>query len=251
MWITDAPFKLDNRWVFEGTTPPQPTSRDHVFHSAGEDFVGTMDLARNALGIALYCHAKRDPENISDDREPFWEYRAIAAHWLNIASDRVRDYLIMARFGVHAKQYNKQKPANIHAAFAHPFQNAAPDEGPRVVEVTNALAPLAVELGELRDIRNGIVHEVASRVGANAMSLFMDQSERANRPAAERQVFTPSVAAETDQNPMQTIVESFELEICEALSELKKWYLLLVRSGSLTFEFEYWKRLHQQQQERR
>ncbi len=70
------------------------------YYKAAEDFLGTMELARNAIGLLLYGFEHRKPDNILDDIEPFWEHSAGAALWLNIAADRIREYYVTARFGV-------------------------------------------------------------------------------------------------------------------------------------------------------
>jgi|ERR1035437_10159977 hypothetical protein len=100
MWTTDAPFELDFNFWHRTVPPPRPTEQDEIFHTAGEDFIGTMELARNSIGLTRYSWEQRKPDDVLDDEETFWEYRASAAIWLNICSDRVRDYFVMARFGV-------------------------------------------------------------------------------------------------------------------------------------------------------
>ena len=40
------------------------------------------------------------------------------------------------------------------------------------------------------------------------------------------------------------MVEARQKELRNALQELREWYLLLARAGSLVFEYEYWKRIN-------
>src|SRR6266540_392309 len=112
MWTTDAPFKLEFNFWHQTVPPPEPTERDEIFHKAGEDFIGTMELARNSIGLNRYSWEHRKPGHMLNDEETFWEHRAAAALWLNIASDRIRDYFVMARFGLSTKEYNKLHEKN-------------------------------------------------------------------------------------------------------------------------------------------
>lgn len=103
MWTTHAPFEPDLFWDRQ-TPPPKPTERDEIFHKAGEDFIGTMELARNSLGLSRYSWEHRKLLVLGEEEE-FWEHRAATALWLNIASDRIRDYFVMARFGISTDKF--------------------------------------------------------------------------------------------------------------------------------------------------
>ncbi|SNT13626.1 hypothetical protein SAMN05421770_104328 [Granulicella rosea] len=85
MWCTDAPFKPRSNVWDRTTAPIMPSERDEIFYKAGEDFIGTMELAKHAIGMVLYSFEHRKPDNILDDTLSFWEYRASATIWLNIA----------------------------------------------------------------------------------------------------------------------------------------------------------------------
>jgi hypothetical protein len=54
------------------------------------------------------------------------------------------------------------------------------------------------------------------------------------------EVFDLSVRADV----IKAIEEGKQKELRDALQELREWYLLLVRSSSMVFEFEYWKRIN-------
>jgi len=240
MWSTDAPFKptFFNFWNRD-SPPPVPTERDEVFYKAGEDFIGTMELARNALGIVLYCYAnRRKPENIRNilgDEEQFWEFRAVTALWLNISSDRIRDYFIMGRFQVSTKKFKN---------YAQPFRMHEANEGPSAREVAEKLIPLAERLGQLRRKRNEIVHTVASRQGSNALVSLKNQREEATQtPYVARSVEASMQDRRAMDDLVETLNENHQKELWDALLQLKEWYMLLVQTASLVFEFEYWKRI--------
>jgi hypothetical protein len=242
MWTTDAPFKPAFAFWNRQTPPPLPSERDEIFHRAGEDFFGTMEFARNAVGATLYRFEHRKPDNILDDDERFWESRATATVWLNIASDRIRDYFVMARFGVTSKDYGKQHEKN--GIYARPFRMHDPGETPHAKSAAHKLDPVAGKLGKLRRTRNEIVHSLASRQGHKAMVSLKNQREQAMNPTP---VPRPSTEAFTRKSDWSRVVKKLSdkrlQEHQDAINVLKVWYMLLVEASALTFEFEYWKRI--------
>ena len=102
MWDLDAPFTLDFAFWDRSTPPPSPTDRQEALHKAGEDFVGTMDLARNAIALTRYCYEHGKPPEVLDEEELFWEHHAAACLWMSTSTDRLLDYFVMARFGLTA-----------------------------------------------------------------------------------------------------------------------------------------------------
>ena len=233
---TPAYFPFWNR----DSPPPVPTDRDEVFYKAGEDFIGTMELARNALGIVLYCYANRkEPEtrqHILGDEEQFWEFRAVTALWLNISSDRIRDYfIIMGRFQGSTKKFKN---------YAQPFRLHEANEGPSAKDVAERLIPLAERLGQLRQTRNEIVHTVASRQGSNALVSLKNQREAATQaPYVPRSVEASMQDRRAMDDSVETLNENHRKELLDGFVQLKEWYMLLVQTASLVFEFEYWRRI--------
>ena len=61
MWTTDAPFELDFNFWDRSSPPPNPTERDEIFHKAGEDFIGTMEIARNSLATKTRFNHYQSP----------------------------------------------------------------------------------------------------------------------------------------------------------------------------------------------
>lgn len=242
MWSTDAPFEPDFFW--ERTVPPlEPTERDEIFYKAGEDFIGTMELARNSLGLTRYSWEHRRPDNVLDDEDTFWEHRAGTVLWLNIASDRIRDYFVMARFGISTKQYHKLHEKN--GIYARPFRMHQAGEGKLARKAAVELLPFAERLGRFRRTRNEIVHSIASRQGSNAVISLTNQREAATRIPFVPQSSTPAILDSKGWNEtIKAIEEARQKELRDAVQELREWYLLLVRVGSIVFELEYWKRVN-------
>jgi hypothetical protein len=219
-----------------------PTKRDEIFFKAGEDFIGTMELARNAIGICRYSWEVRKPDRTVDDEDGFWEYRAAAAVWLNIASDRIRDYFVMARFGMTSKDYKTLHKSN--GIYARPFRMHPAGEGESAREAAFDLVSVAERLGRFRKTRNHIVHDIASRQGTNAVtSLNHQRKEAAQSPFVPRSLGEVMVDWNTRSEGINAIVQEREDALRGALDELREWYLLLVRAASVVFEYEYWKRL--------
>ena len=151
MWTTDAPFKPS--WhLWDRTAPPKkPSLHDEAFYKAGEDFIGTMEMAREAIGLALYSFKNRKSDNLIDDDEDFWEQYGAAAVWLNAASDRIRDYFLMARHGVTANVYKKGDRGKN--SYTHPFLSFDPNETPNAKVAAEQLAKDAKKLDRRRSSR--------------------------------------------------------------------------------------------------
>src|ERR1035441_8690499 len=178
MWLIDRPFELD--FHFWGRDAPvEPTAREKALLLLGEDFVGTMDLARNALGLCLYCHANRKPDEILEDDEYFWEQRTTATVWLSTASDRIRDYFVIARFQITVSELINQDRA--FKRFSHAFEIRDPRSGPYANDVLEKLKPLAERLADARQTRNKIIHEIASRRACNAALTLKLQHDEVRR----------------------------------------------------------------------
>ena len=242
IWSSDAPFKP--RWnIWDQTSlPPMPTERDEIFYKAGEDFIGTMELAKNAIGLVLYSFEHRKPDNIMDDAEYFWEYRAAASVWLNIAADRLRDYFVMARFGITAKEYGTLDDKN--GKYARPFRMHQPTDTPRAKTAAVALLKDAEKLRKHRYIRNEIVHAIASKQGENAViSLKQQKEEASQKPYVSRSSSEAVRNRKTWTEAIEAMSAKRKKELEDAISILKNWYILLIHAAGLVFEYEYWKRI--------
>lgn len=240
IWSTDAPFEPSWFPWERSSPPPMPTERDETFYKAGEDFIGTMELARNAIGLALYSFEHRKPDNIMDDDVYFWEQSASAAVWLNIAADRIREYHVMARFGITAEQYDTQFR---RAGFLRPFRAYEPDATRKAKEAAADLLKDAKELESRRSARNEIVHEVASRQGRNAVVMLKHQKEASSQTS---QVSVSNATIEevrSWKDASEAIHAQRRKEMEDTISDLKAWYLLAVHACALAFEYEYWKRI--------
>jgi len=241
IWSTDAPFEPDWFGWTRSKPPVMPTKQEEAYYKAAEDFIGTMELARNAIGLVLYSFEHRKPANILDDIEPFWEHSAGAAVWLNIAADRIREYYVTARFGVPPEEYGAQGTRN---GFTKPFKAFDANEKPNAQRAAAALRSDAKKLDKRRTTRNTIVHEVASRQGRNAiLSLKHQREESTPGPHVPRETANVTEEAKTWKDATEAIQAERRKEMEDAISDLKAWYLLAVHACALAFEYEYWKRI--------
>jgi hypothetical protein len=242
MYFTDPPFELD--LPFSEHPPASPSEADEAYHLAYEDFVGAMDVARTMLGIAFYCYENRKPAPILDDEEAFWLYVGNTSLWLNIASDRIRDFLVMARFGVPFETYKGQDRNNRE--YSQPFSDH-PESGKAVESASKQLLVPAQCVQKFRKKRNGIVHKIASRRASNAMKMLQYQKDAASSKRASSVVHSsalsvPASGGEKWVAAFDGMVEEKWKEMESELNELKDWYLQLVTLASVVFEYEYWKR---------
>lgn len=238
MWQVNPPFDHDWEALFNHGTPPTyaPTNRDEVLVRTGEDFVGTMEFARRSLGMALCFGAVANPMNhISENRE-FWHEYATTAQWLNIASDRVRDYFLMARFEQEEEDYSKcyrEKNKTRGVQYTAPFVEALRGAQDDTRELLSELSSIASELQTHRKVRNDIVHRVATQAAQQSIAILREQRELAKKSKTIR-IPTPTyedLQAHTASLPEDALVSEIET--------LKLWYTRLVKASSLVFEFEY------------
>ena len=231
MWQMSPPFTPDWSVLFGGTSATyEPTKRDEILVLNGEDFAGTMIFARRSLGMALlYSTVAENDDGIGENVE-FWHEYATTMQWLNIASDRIRDYFVMARFGKKTaeaffKAYKERNP-DSSTSFATPFEealNGAPDDS---LDVLRRLHDIAVALQSHRTDRNAIVHKVATRTAQQSLWILRDQRQRAASRQSSRQNASPQ---DVSTPPAEATVP--------AIQQLKRWYLELVQMSSFVFEF--------------
>jgi hypothetical protein len=244
MWQLDQPLArpLDDPFE-ERRVLERPSPRDKQVLVAGEDFCGMMRLARSSIGLALLWRRYRPGDPLND--QPYLDlHQTDAILKLAIASDRLRDVLIVACTGDTVDTYQHATKANRR--YVTPFERVAQilaARGVPVVEITDSIAalpPLAHKIFTNIDTRNKIVHEIATRTGhltrqqADALEQRYDRESRtgpvAVKPMREIRDFSEAVsthAAELDQ----------------AVKTLIDWYALLVSASNLVFQIEYWSRI--------
>jgi len=241
MWQTDGP-SIDEAALFgESPVRRRPEDIEKEILTSGEDFWGLMEASRLSMGLGLVWkhQAKANPIN---DSSFFWLHYTDSFLKLAIASDRLRDLLIIACTGALPKRYIKK-----NRLYVTPFEKAGEliaNRGiadQRLVDPLAALPAVAHTLCKYRLRRNAIVHDVATRmaqfVGETVLKLQQryDQEQKSESRAESCQPRDMVSRAERRRSEI-------ELEIDRAMEELKDWYTLLIEASNYVFQVEYWTR---------
>ncbi|WP_156918262.1 hypothetical protein [Bradyrhizobium sp. Cp5.3] len=237
MWQIEPPIS-DERffWTYSarrGTPPPPaPTDRQKFLMTSGTDFEGLMAWARLSIGIVL-SQASGLLKNIFSDETFFEMHRASALIYLSTASDRIRDFFVMAVFNKPRAKYDGQRNfsgeprGRFKTAFEEALQTV--DGQQDIAKCFAALVPLAEEIERLRRLRNEMVHELAT--------------EAARR---ERQhLGTPPVQADPDidfgliQEAARKQEQRQKERLNTTVGDLLRWYELLVKFSNEAFIVEH------------
>jgi hypothetical protein len=169
IWQIDAPYTLTFSWAGNGTSERKPTERQLKLYKNGEDFIGTMDFARRSIGKALCYATIADPDEFMPDHPEFWHEYATAVQWLYIASDRLLDYF----WATGVAKPKSQRNATYSSFFKAAFDS---ETDPTDKQNLKELLGVAVNIQTLRDDRNQIVHEIASRYAQQSMAVLSASS---------------------------------------------------------------------------
>jgi hypothetical protein len=246
MWQVDQPG-LDHAALF-GEQPVRqcPGALDDVVLGLGEDFTGMMQASRLSIGLSLLWHQQARGHLLG--QSPFyWLHHTDALLKLAIASDRLRDLLIVACTGASPSSYKGANQRNRR--FATPFKEGKallearglPDG--RLIEAALLLPPFGEQLFSYIDRRNRIVHEVATRMAKLMRESVSELRERFDRERLHG--FTPGPMPEDEaawSAAEETRTQELHSEIDDSLQEVVDWYRLLVHASNAVFQVEYWSR---------
>jgi hypothetical protein len=231
MWEMNPPFEHDWGVLLEEGRRPKyaPSKRDEVLLKSGEDLTGTMIFARRSLGLALCFAAVAKPDVIGGN-DQFWQEYAATLMWLNIASDRLRDFFLMARFGQTTDQYrecyrNEHNPKDYRVPYSAPFKTSTEDVATDLKSYLEELSRLADNLQQHRRKRGDRVHQIATMSAQRSVDLLQEQRRLAGKTT----------------NPNGPILQDEALP--PAIEEMKLWFERLIKATSLVFEFEYFSRV--------
>ncbi len=223
MFQVSPPFQPDWTALLNGGLVSYiPTIKDEALLRAGEDFIGTMISARRSIGMALCCSLLSDKSGISEDIE-FWHEYSTALQWLDIASDRIREFFLMATFGQTPEQYSNKK-------YVAPFHDASKKATHDNRNVLTKLSEIAKQIRLHRQSRNSIVHEMATRTAQLSLAILHDQRQRGIQKG------------QTTPRPATGLGMAGAHNVTSAIEKMKSWYKHLVNASSLVFEFEYFTR---------
>jgi hypothetical protein len=244
MWQIDQPqIDYNDLW---GELPilRRPAEVEKQILTLGEDFDGLMRTSRLSLGLSLVW-AVPAKANVLNESTYFWLHRMNAFLNLAIASDRLRDLLIVACAGDAPKVFKKKCKQNHW--YVTPFKNAGQLLLSRGFSDQRLEQPLADLPQEAKDIyqkikrRNSIVHELATRIAKQVNKSIADIQRRYDDE--QKKGFQP-IAANLPAWASQETVRMSDLrsEIDSAVTELRDWYSLLIKASNNVFQVEYWSR---------
>jgi hypothetical protein len=243
MWQLDQPLARTLDPFSERPVLERPSPRDKQVLVAGEDFSGMMRLARLSIGLALLWRRYRPGHPLDD--QPYLDLQQTDAILkLAIASDRLRDVLIVACTGDTVDAY--QNAAKVNRRYVTPFESAAQLLTARevpLVEMTDpiaALPPLAHKIFTNIDTRNKIVHEIATRTGHLTRQQADALEQRYDR---ERRAGPVAVKSMPEIRDFSEAVATYAAELDQAVKTLIDWYALLVSASNQVFQIEYWSRI--------
>lgn len=245
MWQLESPLLNDMLNLAFPDVPVihRPTPDDEVVAVAGSDFEGHIRLARMSLGLALWQQHLAE-EAVFDDNDYFWLHYASAMVMLNVASDRIREFFVMAYFRETLDTYQKKKRRGMNSKYYQtPFIEASALEamgsGDKVIEnLLGRLEPLAQEIYRNRNDRNTMVHEISTVIGTRKAKLTQKLRKRFD----EQQASSPARNTRDSGDPAARFKETRDQhasQLCKATNQIVSWYKTLIQTSSLVFELEY------------
>jgi hypothetical protein len=245
MWQTDQPTIDLHALLGETPVRKRPKDVEKEILTAGDDFCGLMTISRLSIGLMLMWQ-RQARDNLLNESSFFWLHHTDAFLKLAIASDRIRDLLIVACTGTEPKIYKKKDPRN--RLYVTPYKDARKLLADRGLEDQRLLEPLeslprqAEEVYTYIDRRNKIVHEIATRVGISTRDSVLELQHRHDEeqthgfsPRSYEQWFSTGADRARD--------DEHHRKIDRAINELREWYALLIQTSNCVFQVEYWSRV--------
>lgn len=248
MWQVQSPLLNDHLNLGFPDIPVthKPTKEEEALVVIGGDFEGQVRLGRMSLGLALW-QQELAQEAVFDDNDYFWLHYASAMVMLNAASDRIREFFVMAFFRQKIRAYenkgSKEKWATKRKSlYVTPFIHArdleARDSGDQLIEqLLERLVSLAHDVFSNRRDRNSIIHDISTIIGRRERSLTCQLRQRFD----EQQHSNSALQTSEIGDPVETFKEVQNVhraELRKAADQIISWYMTLIRASSLVFEVE-------------
>lgn len=244
IWQTSPPIERDWEYLF-GKAPigHRPTEKEKRLTVAGSDFEGLMRASRLSIGLCL-LHKSIAMKKVLEDNHYFWLHHTDSIIQLNMASDRIREYFLVSFFGKTLDEYKKEGKNNHR--FVTPFnqvrdqyENNQVDKN--ISNIVAALPDIAAQIYSFRKSRNGIVHEISTKLGK-----FHKEFVESQQHAFDSNHVPKTAKDEPDHETIRIRHEKIEKEhkqeLCEASKIIIKWYKILIKFSSYVFELEHWLR---------
>lgn len=241
MWQISPPIETEWEYLMgTGPTRHRPTEKEKLLTVAGNDFEGLMRASRMSIGLSL-LHKSIAEQKPFDDNHYFWLHHTDAMLQLNMASDRIREYFVIAFYDETSEEYKEK--GRKKSWYVTPFIEARDrcQEHQIRANIVNAIAPLpslAEKIYSYRELRNETVHQIATRLGKMHKELIERQQQdydTAKEPVTPKE--KPDYAALLEaQNKLN---EKHEQELSVAANMIIEWYKILVKFSSHVFESEH------------
>jgi hypothetical protein len=217
LWQTDPPFEPDFSGMMNGEVVKyEPTTRDEVLTRNGEDFVAVMIAARRSMGMS-FVRARSIQAAVNS--EEFWQEYSTCTMLLSIASDRLRDFLVMAVDGIDFENLRRENDRG------RAIKGAIPK--------IPGLAAFVMEILRFKEIRDDIVHRLAMLPARRMLNSLRTQKEHAisGRPV---KIWVPT--AEEWESVMAQSMGGPTLDA--EIDQMKKWHHCLIEASNLVFRAE-------------
>jgi len=241
MWQTDPPVEVDWEFLFNGAAvSSRPTENQKTLIVAGHDFEGVMRAARVSIGLCL-IHEELALKAIFSENHYFWIHQMHAVLLLNIASDRIREYFVVAMFKCTADAYKRNGKKT--GWFVTPFVEAREKSGdaPAIKEIDDLLKKMpqmANQVFQWREQRNSITHEISSRLARRQKEVIDRQQQAFDDPSTPN--FAPDPESfEEMRRGQERADKEHQKEILDASNWIADWYRLLVDLSNAVFECEH------------
>jgi len=245
IWQTNPPVEAEWEYLFgDGPVRHRPTEKEKLLTVAGNDFEGLMRASRLSIGLCL-LHETIAARKPLDDNHYFWLHHTDSILLLNMASDRIREYFLVAFFDETSDGYKRKGKNN--GRFVTPFIKAndlcrSAALSKNIVDAVAALPDMADRIYSFRESRNGIVHEISTKLGKMQEEFIEDQQQAFD---SKRGTKTAKEYSLEEMSEMHVEIEAKHKEELSRSSEsIIEWYKILVKFSSHVFETEYWLRKH-------
>ena len=244
MWQINPPVETEWDYLFRnGPVRHRPTEKEKLLTVAGNDFEGLMRASRMSIGLCL-LHKSIAMQKPLDDNHYFWLHHTDSVLQLNMSSDRIREYFVVAFFDETSETYKDKGRKN--SWYVTPFIQVKDHcQGNQVKpNITNAVTPLtdmAAKIYSFRESRNKIVHDISTKLGKMHKELI-ERQQQAYDAADTANTSANIIGYDSVLEKQKEINEEHEKELSASSSMIIEWYKMLVKFSSHIFEAEHWLR---------
>jgi len=240
LWQTEPPLEPEWEQLFgNGPVKHRPTDMEKFIMTSGSDFEGLMKFAQLSIGQALLFRDNAIDKPF-DDNNFFWMNYVNAILYLNMASDRIRDFFIAYQFKVNTNVFSESNKKGNY--YSKPFTMATKaSSNSKTKELTSKSLQCSNEIYHFRKKRNCIVHDVSTNVGRQTNRLTISQQKQYDEDSKGWKSNSFPEFEELVQNK-DNIHLHHHREQEASLDEVKSWYVLLIRTSNYVFELEHYLR---------